>query len=88
MNQVTLPSRYRIRNRTWWSEVKQAVKEAQHDESLRVVGEEIFCFFETWISERWKNPRVLTLHLASLSIIHQGKYHCAVYECLGADSVM
>ena len=62
MNEVSLPSRHRIRN---WALLvygrAHSVTEAAHNiQYLRLSREETFCFFETWMPEQETNPRTLT----------------------------
>ena len=59
MNEMTLPSRHRIRAEAVWGRARcLSVTEAPLNiESLRVSGEVKFCFFQTWMPERGTNPR-------------------------------
>ena len=55
----------------WWSEAEHAISQSwrftHNIESLRVSGEETFCFFETWRPEWGSKPRSLTFQAGSFN---------------------
>ena len=65
MNEMTVPSRHRIQNSSlavWGRTRYLSVTEAPHTiESLRV------SLFETWMPERWSNPRSPTFKAGSFN---------------------
>ena len=69
MNEMTLPSRHRIRALAVWGRARYfSVTEAPTNiEYLRVSGEETFCFFENWMPERGSKPRSPTFQAGSFN---------------------
>ena len=94
MNEITLPSStlFEIRAlavRDWACYL--SVTETLHNiESLRVNGEETFCFFETWRPEWGSNPRSPTFQALAGSFNHGTKApaHNAQYTTYSISSLV
>ena len=75
MNETRLPPRHRIEIQALavWGRARYLLVTGDHhnSKSLRVSGEEIFCFFETWKSEWGSNERSPTLQAGTPAAMNQ-----------------
>ena len=79
---MTPPSTHRIRALAVWGRARSlSVTEAPYNtESLRVSGEETFCFFEAWTPEQGANPRSLTFQAGSFSHCTRAPALCHAFK--------